>query len=242
MSNGARGKWKLGVVPNGIRFRLTLLSPHVRAGLMNAVALRLERIASEIQSCDRYERYSMGEWSQIARRIRVPLGFVFAVLYFWRARPTWCSMAMGAIVVVPGLLIRALASGHVRKNESLATSGPYAYTRNPLYLGSVLMGLGFAVAARSWWVGVALVAMFFVIYLPVIRDEEAFLRQKFPEFEEYARRVPRMLPRLLAHSDAGEGAGFSWDLYWKHREYNALLGALAMMAALIVKMTLFRIS
>src|SRR6202050_5464992 len=99
----------------------------------------------------------MAEWSQIARRIRGPLGFLLAVIYFWLARPTWRSIAMGSILIVPGLLIRALASGHVRKNESLATSGPYAYTRNPLYLGSLLIGWGFAVAARSWWVGVALV-------------------------------------------------------------------------------------
>src|SRR5271170_758859 len=138
----------------------------------------------------------MAEWSQIARRIRVPLGFLFAVLYFWLARPTWRSMALGAIVIVPGLLIRALASGHVRKNESLATSGPYTYTRNPLYRGSLLMGLGVAMAARSWWVGIALVVMFFAIYVPVIRDEEAFLRQKFSEFDEYADRVPRMWPRF----------------------------------------------
>ncbi|MGA8500587.1 MAG: isoprenylcysteine carboxylmethyltransferase family protein [Candidatus Sulfotelmatobacter sp.] len=184
----------------------------------------------------------MAEWSQIARRIRVPLGFLFAVFYFWAAQPTWRSMALGAIVVVPGLLIRALASGHVRKNESLATSGPYAYTRNPLYLGSLLMGLGFAVAARSWAVGVVLVLMFFVIYLPVIRDEEAFLRRTFPEFEEYARRVPRMFPRLTPRSDNENeaGAGFSLDLYLKHREYNALLGVVAMTAALIVKRTVFR--
>jgi protein-S-isoprenylcysteine O-methyltransferase Ste14 len=184
----------------------------------------------------------MAEWSQIARRIRVPLGFLFAVFYFWVARPTWRSMALGAIVVVPGLLIRALASGHVRKNESLATSGPYAYTRNPLYLGSLLMGLGFAVAARSWAVGGALVVMFFVIYLPVIRDEEAFLRRTFPEFEEYARRVPRMLPRLTSRSGTENevGAGFSLDLYLKHREYKALLGVVAMTAALIVKRTVFR--
>jgi len=181
----------------------------------------------------------MGEWSKIARRIRVPLGFVFAVLYFWLARPSWRSIALGAIGIGAGLLIRALASGHVRKNEALATTGPYAYTRNPLYLGSLVMGLGFAVAARSWWVGVALVVMFVAIYLPVIRDEEKFLRRKFPEFEEYARRVPRMWPRVLAHSGAGEGAGFSWDLYWKHREYNALFGALGMMAALIFKMKFF---
>jgi protein-S-isoprenylcysteine O-methyltransferase Ste14 len=177
----------------------------------------------------------MVEWSHIARRIRVPLGFLFAVLYFWLARPTWLSVRLGAIVVLPGLLIRALASGHVRKNEALATSGPYAYTRNPLYLGSLLMGLGFAVAARSWWVGIVLVVMFVAIYLPVIRDEEAFLRQKFPEFEEYARRVPRMLPRLAPHAEEAAG-GFSWDLYLKHREYNGLLGAVGMMAALVAKM------
>lgn len=177
-------------------------------------------------------------WSKTARRIRVPLGFLFAVLYFWLARPTWGFIAWGVIAIGPGLLIRALASGHVRKNEALATSGPYAYTRNPLYLGSLLIGIGFAVAARSWWVGVALVVMFFAIYVPVIRDEEAFLRQRFPEFEEYARRVPRMFPRLAMRSHQ-DNAGFSMELYWKHREYNALLGALAMTGALILKMMLF---
>jgi protein-S-isoprenylcysteine O-methyltransferase Ste14 len=184
----------------------------------------------------------MAQWSQIARRIRVPLGFVFAVVYFWLARPTWRFMALGAILVVLGLVIRALASGHVRKNESLATSGPYAYTRNPLYLGSLLMGLGFAVAARSWWVGLILVVMFFAIYVPVIRGEETFLRKTFPEFEEYARQVPRMLPRLTAHStnESDTSTGFSLELYLKHREYNALLGALGMTGALVVRMILFR--
>jgi protein-S-isoprenylcysteine O-methyltransferase Ste14 len=184
----------------------------------------------------------MAEWSQIARRIRVPLGFLFAVFYFWLARPSWRSLVLGAIVVIPGLVIRALASGHVRKNESLATSGPYAYTRNPLYLGSLVIGLGFCVAARSWWVGAVLVVMFLPIYIPVIRDEEVFLRQKFSVYEEYARRVPRMLPRLARAAGASGGAssGFSLELYLKHREYNALLGAAGMMAALIVKMTIFR--
>ena len=182
----------------------------------------------------------MAEWSRVARRIRVPLGFVFAVLYFWLARPTWRFIALGAVLIVPGLLIRALASGHVRKNEALATYGPYAYTRNPLYLGSLLIGAGFAVAARSWWVGIVLVVMLFAIYLPVIRDEEAFLRQKFPEFEEYARQVPRMLPRIMPNAGTEEEPGrFSFDLYLKHREYNALIGSMAMFAALIVKMRLF---
>lgn len=183
----------------------------------------------------------MATWSKVARRIRVPLGFAFAVLYFWLARPSWRSIEFSIILILPGLLIRALASGHVSKNEALATSGPYAYTRNPLYLGSLFIGLGFAVASRSWWVGAALIVMFFAIYVPVIRGEESFLREKFPEFEEYAMTVPRMFPRLTPAIGASEKPSneFSFELYLKHREYNALIGALAMMAALISKMILF---
>jgi protein-S-isoprenylcysteine O-methyltransferase Ste14 len=183
----------------------------------------------------------MAEWSHIARRIRVPLGFLFALLYFWLARPTWRSLAVGGIVLLPGLLIRALASGHVRKNEALATSGPYAYLRNPLYLGSLLMGIAFALAARSWWVGIGLVVMFFAIYLPVIRNEEDFLRRRFSEFDEYARRVPRLFPKLVSSNAANDiSSGFSLELYLQHREYNALVGALAMVAALAFKIVLMR--
>jgi protein-S-isoprenylcysteine O-methyltransferase Ste14 len=180
----------------------------------------------------------MAEWSRVARRIRVPLGFAFAVVYFWLARPTWRSLALGAVSIIPGLVIRALASGHVRKNEALATSGPYAYTRNPLYLGSLLVAIGFAVAALSWWVAAGLVAMFFAIYIPVIRSEEAFLREIFPEFQEYANEVPRMIPRMTPAFRNEASAEFSMDLYLKHREYNALLGSLALVAALITKMKL----
>jgi protein-S-isoprenylcysteine O-methyltransferase Ste14 len=180
----------------------------------------------------------VAEWSRIARRVRVPLGFVFAVLYFWLARPTWRFLAFGVVLIVPGLLIRAMASGHVRKNEALATSGPYAHTRNPLYLGSLLIGVGFAVAARSWWVGALLVVMFFAIYVPVIRGEEKFLKAKFAEFEEYAQRVPRMMPRLTP-AQSGDGGGFSMELYLKHREWNALLGSVLLAGALILKMKFF---
>lgn len=185
---------------------------------------------------------SKNTWAKIARRIRVPLGFAFAVLYIWLARPTWAFLAFGAIVIVPGLLIRALASGHVRKNEALATSGPYAYTRNPLYLGSLLIGVGFAIAARSWWIGLALVVMFFAIYLPVIYGEEKFLRDKFPEFDGYARSVPRLIPRLTGDRSARNDGGFSMELYLKHREWNALLGAVAMMIALVLKLLFVRTS
>jgi protein-S-isoprenylcysteine O-methyltransferase Ste14 len=183
----------------------------------------------------------MSDWSRVARRSRVHLGFAFAVLYFWLARPSCRSLALGAALIIPGLVIRALASGHVRKNEALAMSGPYAYTRNPLYLGSLLIGIGFALAARSWWVGALLVAMFFAIYVPVIRSEEAFLRERFPEFEAYAQAVPRMIPRFTpAFRNQADTGGFSLDLYLKHREYNGLLGAVAMMAGLILRMNFFR--
>lgn len=165
----------------------------------------------------------------------MPTGFAFAILYFWLARPSWRSLAVGSALIVPGLLIRALASGHVRKNEELVTTGPYAYTRNPLYLGSLLIGIGFAIAARSWWIGVVLSLMFFAIYVPVIRSEEAFLRERFPEFEEYASRVPRMLPRITPASSDARG-GFSMELYVKHREWNALLGAAGIIGILIAKM------
>jgi protein-S-isoprenylcysteine O-methyltransferase Ste14 len=174
------------------------------------------------------------EWSRVARRIRVPLGFALAVIFLWIARPTWASMAAGTIVAIPGILLRALASGHVRKNEELTTSGPYAYTRNPLYLGSLIMAVGFAIAARSFWIVALMLAMFFAIYLPVIRDEEEYLRQTFPGFDEYAQRVPRLLPRWSRFVQPR--GGFSSSLYWQHREYNAVLGTVALMAALVAKL------
>jgi protein-S-isoprenylcysteine O-methyltransferase Ste14 len=180
----------------------------------------------------------VASWSSTARVIRVPLGFAFAALYVLLAKPAVLSLLWGAALIIPGLLLRALASGHVRKNERLATSGPYAYTRNPLYLGSMILAAGFAVAARSWWIAAILVVFFVVIYVPVIRGEEAYLRERFPEFEEYARSVPSLIPRVSAFGRTqGE---FSWDLYWKHREYNALAGAAVVLITLIVKLVLWR--
>lgn len=176
----------------------------------------------------------MANWSSIARRIRVPLGFAVAAFYLWLARPTRASIVLGAAIVIPGLAIRGLASGLLQKNEQLATTGPYAHTRNPLYLGSLILAAGFAVAGRSWWIAAALILIFLAIYIPVIRAEEAFLRQRFPEYVEYTRQVPRLLPRLSASNS--KRSEFSWGLYWKHREYNATLGSLAMMAALAVKL------
>lgn len=138
----------------------------------------------------------MSRWSRLARRIRVPLGFAFAVVYLWLARPSWGAIAMGGALAALGLFVRGLASGHVKKDAELTVSGPYAYTRNPLYLGSMIIAAGFALAARSWWIVAGMATIFVAIYIPVILHEEAYLRSQFPEFDDYARRVPRLVPRL----------------------------------------------
>lgn len=173
-------------------------------------------------------------WSRIARRIRVPLGFAFAVFYFWRARPTWMSIVIGGAVALVGVAIRAVASGYISKNSELTTSGPYAYTRNPLYAGSVVIALGFVMAALSGWILVGLVVLFVAIYVPVIRSEEEFLGSRFPEYEAYARQVPRLVPRF-GQRPASEGS-FSRQRYLQHREYNALIGTAVMIAALVAKL------
>ena len=181
----------------------------------------------------------MADGYQIARRIRVPLGFAFAVFYLWAAHPTWASLLLGTLFVLVGLAIRAVASGYVKKNEQLATSGPYAYVRNPLYLGSIILGFGFAVAAKSWWIVLGMAILFVMIYLPVIFSEEKFLKSNFSEFAEYAQRVPRLIPRLSASSRSPRGS-FSRELYFKHREYHALLGSIGVVLILIGKMWIFR--
>jgi protein-S-isoprenylcysteine O-methyltransferase Ste14 len=178
----------------------------------------------------------VADWSHIARRIRVPLGFAFAIFYVWAARPTWLSIAIGLLITIPGIALRALASGHVKKNEELTTTGPYAYVRNPLYLGSLIMAIGFAIAAQSVWVLLIIAIMFFAIYLPVIRGEESYLRTAFPSFEAYSQNVARLWPRVRPYGDGA--AGFSSALYWRHREYNAVLGTGAILAALVVKLWL----
>lgn len=173
------------------------------------------------------------DWGRIAKRIRVPLGFLFAAFFLVLARPHWWSLAAGAAVALAGVWIRAISSGHVKKNEELATSGPYAHTRNPLYLGSIVIAAGLTLAALRWEIAVALLVLFALVYVPVIRGEEQFLSEHFPNYAEYCSRVPRLLPRLRAGAEGR--SQFSRQLYLQHREYNALLGTLAIIAALAGK-------
>lgn len=176
------------------------------------------------------QRDWISRWQKVARRIRVPLGFATAALYvfeLWRRAPRPEAEVWSLALVIPGLWLRGYAAGYVKKNQELTTTGPYAFVRNPLYLGSILIAAGFAVALLSWAVAAALAGMFVAIYVPVIASEERFLRQTFPGFDAYCRQVPRLIPRLTPARGTGEGerGRFVLALYLKHREYNALLGA-----------------
>ena len=179
----------------------------------------------------------IARWQHVARRIRVPLGFVAAALYLfdlWQRAPRPAAVAWSLALVLPGLWLRGYAAGYVKKNRELTQTGPYAHTRNPLYLGSMLIAAGFALALLSWPLALVLVVGFAVIYIPVIASEERFLRTTFPEFEPYCRRVPCLIPRLTpARSESGAGS-FSFTLYCKHREYNAGIGAALLYLSLLL--------
>jgi len=171
-------------------------------------------------------------YADFVARLRVPSGFLLAAAFVWFSQPSVQSMVYGLPISIAGLALRAWAAGHLAKNQQLATSGPYAYTRNPLYLGTLIVGAGLAVAGRSVGLAVLFAAVFLLVYLPVILLEEQHLRRLFPEYTDYARRVPSLLP----HRKAWPGSNrFSWRLYLKNQEYQAALGFLAGAALLLWK-------
>jgi protein-S-isoprenylcysteine O-methyltransferase Ste14 len=171
------------------------------------------------------------------QRWRVPLGFICAGLFILFARPRPFTLALGGIVAFCGLLLRAWAAGHIRKNDVLAAAGPYAYTRNPLYLGSFIIGLGFTIAAARPALGLLFGLLFLSIYLPVMRVEAATLLQLFGEgYRDYAREVPLFLPRLLPYGNQNAATvGFDVSLYMRYREYQAALGLLVIWGILLAK-------
>ncbi len=176
----------------------------------------------------------LGSW---AAQWRVPLGFALGIAYLLFSQPTGRLLLLGGTVALLGLALRAFAAGCLDKNSALAVGGPYAYTRNPLYLGSFIMGLGFSISCRSWILGGVFLAFFLLIYSLVMRREEDFLRQQFGEtFVRYAARVPVFFPTLRA-LPAPEGA-FRWERYRKNREYEAALGYVAGLIFLFLKFKL----
>ncbi len=179
-------------------------------------------------------------YSQFAARIRVPSNFLLSAVYLIFAQPTRELLAAGAAVAFAGLLLRASSTGYLEKNQRLATSGPYLHTRNPLYLGSLLAGIGFSIAGGRWWFFLLLAFLEVAVYWPVIRQEEAHLRKLFPEeFDTYVRAVPVLLPRLLTNKKKqAMREYFRWDLYWRNREYQAFLAYIVIMIFLLVKIFL----
>jgi protein-S-isoprenylcysteine O-methyltransferase Ste14 len=169
-------------------------------------------------------------------RLRVTCGFIMVAAFAWFSQPGARSLAWGLPVSALGLLLRAWATGHVEKNIRLAEGGPYAYVRNPLYLGTLLVAAGFAIASRQWPLGVLFGVVFLLIYLPAIELEEQHLRKLFPEFAAYAQRVPALWPTL---TPLRRPQHFRLDLYIRNREYQALIGfligALYLLARVMVR-------
>lgn len=160
-------------------------------------------------------------YADLVARLRVTCGFILVAAFAWLSHPDVGSLALGLPVSLLGLFLRAWATGHVEKNIRLAESGPYAYVRNPLYLGTLLVAAGFVIASRRWQLAILFAAVFLLIYLPAIELEEQHLRKLFPSFAVYAERVPALLPTLHPVRRAEH---FRFHLYVRNREYQALIG------------------
>jgi len=173
------------------------------------------------------------------QRIRVPAGFLFAAVFLIFSQPTVWSIVVGSTVALIGMGVRAWAAGHIRKAKTLAVCGPYAYTRNPLYLGSLLIAIGFTVAGGVWWLVVLSVLLFLGIYLPVMSIEVQDMRRIFgAQYAEYEREVPAFIPRATRWCNSGER--FDFSLYLQYREYRAAIGTVAAIGVLVAKMFLVR--
>ena len=173
-------------------------------------------------------------YADIVARLRVPSGFLIVVVFAWFSQPTPESMGLGIPISLLGLALRAWAAGCLAKNQQLATGGPYAYTRNPLYLGTLLVAAGLAIASRSVGLATLFAAVFLFVYLPVIQNEEQHLRKLFPEYAAYAEQVPALWPRM--RGQAIQLPAFRWSLYFKNQEYQAGAGFLAGALFLLWKM------
>ncbi len=169
-------------------------------------------------------------------RWRVRLGYPVSAVVLLLARPSPNSILAGAAVGAIGLWVRARAAGHLRKQEVLTTTGPYAYTRNPLYLGSFILTVGAAIAAHFWPSALILFSYFALFYSFVMQREERELYEHHGDaFREYARAVPLFLPRLTpAKLSVASAAPFSFAQYNRNREYRAAIGFLLLLVVLVV--------
>jgi protein-S-isoprenylcysteine O-methyltransferase Ste14 len=171
--------------------------------------------------------------------MRTQAPWLLVLPFLWLAQPTPRWLAVGAAVGAVGLLIRGWAAGSIDKGRALAVSGPYAHTRHPLYLGSLVIGVGLALVGGDWIWPVAFVAFFAAVYLPTVRREAAELEARYGgEYREYATHVPACGVRLTAYGTEGQhvSSGFAWSRYLRYREWEALLGVVAVLGALGLKL------
>ena len=172
-------------------------------------------------------------WKEMLKKQRIPFSFSIVPLYVWLATPSTASLLWSLPPVVLGVLLRAYASGYLNKQVELTMTGPYAYIRHPLYLGSALIAFGFACASCSWMIAAIFSIMYTAFYFPTIEHEERFLHERFIEFETYAAQVPRFIPLLTKPKLPMWLQSFSLRTYLLHREYNVILGALMMYVAML---------
>ena len=179
--------------------------------------------------------------SRVTGAARITSAWIFAGFFLILARPTIGLVLIGSTLAIGGLALRAWAAGSIDKGHALATRGPYALVRHPLYLGSFLVGLGVSSAGGHWAWPMAFIAYFAVVYVPTVRAEEEVLAREYGQsFTEYAAGVPAFLPSPTPWP-SGERASrpdFSWDRFMRYREWEASLGTAAMLAALVLKVLL----
>ena len=166
-------------------------------------------------------------YADFVQRLRVASGFLLLVAFAWLSRPSVVSLAIGLPISIAGLFTRGWAAGHLAKDRQLATSGPYGYVRNPLYIGTLIVAFGVVVAARSIWLALIFAAVFSLVYLPVVELEEQHLREIFSDYEAYASQVRRFRP---ARPRLASGQRFSRALYRRNEEYKAAAGFLIAVA------------
>jgi hypothetical protein len=182
------------------------------------------------------------------RKLRLKWVRLIVIPFFIFAVPRPDVLVIGAAVAILGLWIRGWSAGAIHKDEELTTSGPYAFTRNPLYLGSFFIGVGLSIAGGHWAWTAVFVAFYLAVYTRTMAGETRHLTELFPqEFAAYAEAVPAFLPRITPYRAVRAGAdgsaqsgdsqtgGFRWAQYRRNREWEASLGALAAFAILLAK-------
>ncbi|MFW6136869.1 MAG: methyltransferase family protein [Candidatus Aminicenantaceae bacterium] len=172
-------------------------------------------------------------------RWRVRSGVISAVLALTLADPKTAPLIAGIVLSLCGLALRAWSSGHIRKEKELTVSGPYRFTRNPLYLGNFLIGTGIVAGCWSWWVFLVFALYFSVFYPVVITREKKKMQRMFPdEYQEYDHNVPLFFPRGTPAS--GSDKKFSWKCYAHNREIRALAGVGLFWVLVVSKMLIMK--